>query len=258
MDASSISVLLAGLTDPVTLLLLVGGFLLGIFSVVMSGGGFFLSIPLFQWLFPAVSYGAIIGNLKLGSFFRGIGSTWENRKEIEFVPNMLWSIPLLIGTVLGASAIAQLDQRWILPVMVIAVLLAEFAPHITHLMNKRSFYGASLFTGAYTGFLGAGSGLLIMALLRIKHPSDEKVGHIKIQSSFIEWFIGIVAVIVHFFHGNLLLELWLVWSIGSLIGGVVGAKLLRKLGKMPGNIQRWVLRASFVLAIAVALMPYFK
>ena len=100
----------------------------------MSGGGFFLSIPLFQLLFPTVSYGVIIGNLKLGSFFRGVGSTWENRKEIEFIPMMLWSIPLLIGTVLGVSVIAQLDQRFILPFMILptcwAVLASPPAPRM--------------------------------------------------------------------------------------------------------------------------------
>jgi hypothetical protein len=32
---------------------------------------------------------------------------------------------------------------------------------------------------------------------------------------FIEWLIGIVAVIAHYFHGNLLLALWLVWSVTS-------------------------------------------
>src|SRR4029453_15614409 len=66
-----------------TALILVGGFVVGIFSVIV-GGGFFVSIPLLQFLFPSVSYGTILGNLKVGSFFRGIGSTVPNRKGMEW------------------------------------------------------------------------------------------------------------------------------------------------------------------------------
>jgi uncharacterized membrane protein YfcA len=89
-----------------TALLLVGGFVVGIFSVIV-GGGFFVSIPFLQFLFPSVSYGAIVGNLKVGSFFRGIGSTITNRKEIDWLGNLLWSVPLVIGTVLGVMVIGN-------------------------------------------------------------------------------------------------------------------------------------------------------
>src|SRR5262249_50083555 len=97
---SSISTLAPWLLTGETALLLVGGFIVGIFSVII-GGGFFVSIPLMQFLFPSISYGGIVGNLKVGSFFRGIGSTIENRKEIDWLGNLLWSVPLVIGTVLG-------------------------------------------------------------------------------------------------------------------------------------------------------------
>src|SRR5262249_61951051 len=70
-----------------TALLLVGGFVVGIFSVII-GGGFFISIPLLQFLFPSVSYGAIVGNLKVGSFFRGICSTITKRKEIDWLGDL--------------------------------------------------------------------------------------------------------------------------------------------------------------------------
>ena len=43
-----------------TALLLVGGFVVCIFSVIVGGGGFFVSIPLLQFLFPSVSYGATV------------------------------------------------------------------------------------------------------------------------------------------------------------------------------------------------------
>src|SRR6516164_8415529 len=84
MDLSWISAFAPWLLTCETVLLLVGGFIVGIFSVII-GGGFFVSIPLLQFLFPSVSYGAIVGNLKVGSFFRGIGSTITNRKGIDWL-----------------------------------------------------------------------------------------------------------------------------------------------------------------------------
>src|SRR5215475_1192333 len=124
MDLSWISALAPWLLRYQTALLLVGGFVVGIFSV-MIGGGFFVSIPLWQFLFPSVSYGAIVGNLKVGSFFRGIGSTITNRNEIDWIENLLWSVPLVIGTVLGVMVIAHLHQRWILPAIIAASALSE-------------------------------------------------------------------------------------------------------------------------------------
>ena len=253
MDLSWISALAPWLLTRETALLLVGGFVVGIFSVII-GGGFFISIPLLQFLFPSVSYGAIVGNLKVGSFFRGIGSTITNRKEIDWLGNLLWSVPLVIGTVLGVMVIAHLHQRCI----VAAIALSELAPWLAKHITKGSFQAASLATGAYAGFLGAGIGIILVALFRLKHPAVERIAHVKIQARFIEWLICIVAVIAHYFHGNLILALWLVWSVGSFAGGLVGGVLLEKLGAMSGKMQKSVLRLAYLAAIAGALLPFLN
>jgi uncharacterized membrane protein YfcA len=257
MDLSRIGALAPWVFTRQPALLLVGGFIVGILSVIV-GGGFFVSIPLFQFLFPTVSYGAIIGNLKVGSFFRGIGSTITNRREIDWLGNLLWSVPLVIGTVLGVMVIAHLHQRWMLPAIIAAIALSERAPWLAKRITKGSFQAASLATGVYAGFLGAGIGIILVALFRLEHPEDERIAHVKIQARFIEWLIGIVAVIAHYFHGNLILALWLVWSVGSFAGGLVGGVLLEKLGTMPGNIQKIVLRLAYLVAIAGALLPFLN
>src|SRR5262249_21876765 len=257
MDLSWIGALAPWLLTRQTALLLVGGFVVGILSVIV-GGGFFVSITLFQALFPTVSYGAIVGNLKVGSFFRGIGSTITNRKEIDWLGNLLWSVPLVIGTVLGVMVIAKLHQRWMLPAIIAAIALSELAPWLEKRITKGSFQAASLATGVYAGFLGAGIGIILVALFRLQHPEDEKIAHVKIQARFVEWLIGIVAVIAHYFHGNLILALWLVWSVASFAGGLAGGVLLEKLGAMPGNIQKIALRVAYLVAIAGAVLPFLN
>src|SRR4029453_12624120 len=152
MDLSCISALAPWLLTPETALLLVGGFVVGIFSVII-GGGFFISIPLLQFLFPRVSYGAIVGNLKVGSFFRGIGSTITHWKEMDWVGNLRWCVARVIGTVIGVMVIAKLHQRWMLPAIIAAIALSELAPWLAKRITKGSFQAASLATGAYAGFL---------------------------------------------------------------------------------------------------------
>jgi uncharacterized membrane protein YfcA len=167
-------------------------------------------------------------------------------------------VPLVIGTVLGVIVIARLHQRWMLPAIISAIALSELAPWLATRITKGSFQAASLATGVYAGFIGAGIGIILVALFRLEHPEVERIAHVKIQARFIEWLIGIVAVIAHYFHGNLILALWLVWSVGSFAGGLAGGILLEKLGAMPGNIQKSVLRLAYLVAIAGALLPFLN
>src|SRR5262249_33375632 len=151
MDLSWISALAPWLLTRETAALLVGGFVVGIFSVII-GGGVFIFIPPFRFLFPTGSYRAVLGDLTGGSFFPGIGSTITNRREIDWLGNLLWSVPLVIGTVLGVMVIAHLHQRWMLPAIIAAIALSELAPWLAKRITKGSFQAASLATGAYAGF----------------------------------------------------------------------------------------------------------
>jgi uncharacterized membrane protein YfcA len=167
-------------------------------------------------------------------------------------------VPLVIGTVLGVMVIAHLHQHWMLPAIIAAIALSELAPWLAKRITKSSFQAASLATGAYAGFLGAGIGIILVALFRLEHPEVDKIAHVKIQARFIEWLICAVAVIAHYFHGNLILALWLVWSVGSFAGGLAGGILLKKLGAMSGKIQKSVLRLAYLVAIAGALLPFLN
>ena len=231
------------------------GVLLGVVGVVV-GGTMFFSVPLFLWLFPEASFGALVGNLKVGSFFRGIGSTLSTFKQIQWKSSLLISVPPFLATILGASFIANLDQKWMLPAVIIAVILAELAPKIAHLVSQKNFYIASSMTGVYAGVFGAGIGIILTALLRLKYPKDSDIALVKIQARFIEWVLVITAVVTHFLHKNLFLEIWLPWALGGLVGGVLGGLVLKKIGHASGHIQKLILRFSFALAILIALIKF--
>lgn len=240
-----------------SLILVICGIMIGILSVLVGGGAFF-SAPLIQWLFPGVSLGAIVGNIKAGSFFRSIGSTITTHQHIQYKQNLKLSLIAIVGTLAGVSVIHDLSQKWLFPIIILAITVSIAAPRIAAHLGSKSFNAASFFIGFYAGFFGAGYGILMIALMRLKYPADEDIAFVKIQARFIEWLLATIAVIAHFLHGNLIVAIWIPWATGSIIGGVIGGIILKKLGSFSGRVQKSVLYISFAFALIVAGYHFFK
>ena len=240
-----------------TTILILCGVALG-FAGVVVGGTMFFSIPLFQWLFPEASFGVIVGNIKMGSFVRGIGSTASTAHKIEWKACVLLSIFPFLATILGVFFIASLNQKWLFPIIIFAVCLAELAPRVAPYITQKKFTIASIFSGVYAGVFGAGISIILMALLRLKHPLETQIAFVKTQARFIEWLLVISAVLTHFWHQNLILEIWFPWATGTLIGGLLGGLALNNLSHLSGKTQKYVLRTSFALAITIAGINFFE
>jgi uncharacterized membrane protein YfcA len=239
------------------LLIIAASFFVGIFSVI-AGGGMFFSMPFMQWLFPEVAFGVLVGNVKVGSLFRSIGSTWTTRKQIAWAHNAKVSLFAFIGTTVGSSFIANLSQKWMFPAVVLAVAFAILSPRVAHLVNARTFNLAAFLTGLYAGVFGAGIGLLLIALLRLKYTEDTAIAYVKIQARFVEMLLVAVAVATHFLHGNLVSMMWIPWSIGALGGGFAGGRLLDRLGTLPGRAQSAVLYFAFAESLIMAGVKFFE
>lgn len=248
MDFSALHLL-----APQSLWLMAGGCVIGIFAVVF-GGAMFFALPFIQAVAPGVSYGAVLGNIKVGSFFRSIGSTLSTWRQIAFADNFKISTLALAGTVAGASAIADLSQAWLLPSVALAIALAFLAPKIAPHVTEKTFGVAAFFTGVYAGIFGAGIGIILIALLRLKHPAETSIGHVKIQARFVEWILVSAAVLTHLFHSNIIAALWVPWSAGSIVGGYIGGVLLKKMGALSGTLQKAILYTAFALAFAFSAL----
>lgn len=239
------------------LLIAFAGLVIGVFSVV-AGGGMFFSMPFMQWLFPEVAFGVLVGNVKVGSLFRSFGSTFSTHPQIEYRRNLALSALLVPGTVVGSTFIAHLSQKWMFPAVVLAVFLTLAAPKIAHLITQKTFGLAAFVTGLYIGVFGAGSGLLLLALLRLKHKEDTEVAFVKIQARFVEMLTVVIAVATHALHGNIVAAIWIPWSAGALFGGYAGGRLLEKLGTLTGRAQMYILYLAFAISLAVAGVKFFE
>ena len=247
------------LTEPNTWWLLLGGVGIGIFGVVVGGAQFF-SIPLFQLLFPGIGLGALVANFKMGSFFRGIGSAVTTWSKINW--KLIYSIvgwPIL-GTLGGAFFVSQASRAWILPSVILAVVVNEFFTHFKKDFPRKIRTWMGPFIGFYAGIFGAGIGLWLMAWLRLFEPSENKIMELKIQARFIEWLLVIVALLVYSGSGVLIFSIWFPWSVGCLLGGILGGYSLRCLGTLSGRWQLMILRMSYLVALVSALSAgkYFR
>jgi uncharacterized membrane protein YfcA len=202
--------------------------------------------------------GAVVGNIKVSSFFRSIGSTASTFRQIEFLQNFKLVPVALVGTVLGATAISHIDQKWMLPAIVSAIIFTIQAPKFASRVTPQTFALASFITGVYAGVLGAGIGVMLVALLRLKHPEDTEIALVKIQARFVEFLLVIAAVITHIFNGSLISALWVPLSIGGIIGGYAGGVLLNKMGELSGLVQKRILYAAFSIDLLVAAKKFFE
>lgn len=244
------------LSSPKTWILLGAGIILPFWGGIIGGSSFF-SVGILQMLFPGAGFGTIIGNQKCSGLGRGFASLVVLWKEIEWRKIFPLIAMASLGAVAGASVIAQLDPKWILPAIIVAVLLSELAPRFADKFSRRHFFGASSLLGLYTGFLGMGAGILILGLLRTQWPAKESIMHIHIQKRVVIVILNFIAVVAHGLHGNLVAEMWVPFFTGNVIGGVLSSYLILRMRKLPGKVQHRLLYLSFAFAIGVAAWKTF-
>lgn len=237
------------------------GFCVGVFGVLF-GASMFLALPIFQIMFPGTgNIGALVGSIKVGSLMRGVGSSLTTREHLKR-PDLKRYAPVFVGVMAGVFLISSLSERFVIPVLVLAIFVTIFARPISTWIIKRPGLPPliGLMVGIYIGFFGAGAALLIMALIRIYEPvdygSDDKLILLQMQSRYMELLLGGIAVVGHVIVGTLVFgdwPMWLWWGIGAFIGGLVGGGILSAMKSVPPVIQRLMIYSSFAAALGVAL-----
>lgn len=237
------------------LIILIGGIVIGTLGATL-GATMFIAAPFWQIMFPHFTYGQILGNLKIGSFTRGIASTWSTRKKIKIKETLVPSALLALGTIISSLFIADLDQKYLLVAVVFSIVISELSPKIAHLITPRTRLICSFLIGIYMGILGAGTSLLLIALMRTIYKKPEELATAKIQALFIETIGITAATIILLSQSTLVYPYWAFWAIGSFIGGYIGGNLLNKTIQVSGKLQRIFLILVYIAAILPFLIKY--
>lgn len=230
------------------------------------GSGTLVTFPTLL-LFGYAPVSANVSN-SLGLVPGGLTGTWGYRQELRSLGPMLRRLgpASLVGSVIGALLLLVLPPaafETIVPVLIlIALLLVVFGPrlqkwaasqHADRITPGRwvALIVGILLAGVYGGYFGAAQGVLLLGIMSILLPLGlQQINGIK---NVLATIANLVAAIVFLVVAPELVD-WMVVlliSIGSLVGGVVGARVGRRL---PPVVLRGVIVVIGTIAIVNLLL----
>lgn len=230
------------------------------------GSGTLVTFPTLL-LFGYAPVSANVSN-SLGLVPGGLTGTWGYRQELRSLGPMLRRLgpASLVGSVIGALLLLVLPPaafETIVPVLIlIALLLVVFGPrlqrwaasqHADRITPGRwvALIVGILLAGVYGGYFGAAQGVLLLGIMSILLPLGlQQINGIK---NVLATIANLVAAIVFLVVAPELVD-WMVVlliSIGSLVGGVVGAQVGRRL---PPVVLRGVIVVIGTIAIVNLLL----
>lgn len=243
---------------------LLGGVLAGGINTVV-GSGTLISFP----ILIAVGLPPVTANVSntLGLVPGSATGAWGYRRELRGQGARLrWLIPAsVLGGVTGAFLLLWLPAsafETVVPVLIgLGVLLVVFGPNLQRRVAARHEHRGGLpergawwlwpgvyATGVYGGYFGAAQGVLLMALFGI--GIEDHVQRHNAIKLILAGLVNAVAAAVFVVVADV--DWWaaLIVAIGSIIGGLLGASIGRRL---PPAVLRAVIVVVGVVAI-VALV----
>ncbi len=233
----------------------------------LVGSGTLITFPTLL----AFGYPPLMANVSnnIGMVPGGVSGTWGYRAELEGQGRWVRLLaPMsLVGSIAGAVLLLLLPEKAfsaIVPVLLgISVVLVLIQPRLQRTLARRreeqgrdhhemsggrtaATVGGTFGAGIYGGYFGAAQGVLLVGLLGSLLPSSlQQVNAIKnLLSLIVNSVAAVTFVLVAREHVN-----WAVVGVialGTLIGGVVGSKVGRRL---PPTALRAVIVVVGVVAI---------
>lgn len=243
--------------EPSSYLLLAGAGILAGCLNVLAGGGSLIILPLmiFLGLDGAVANGTnrvaiLIQNIFAVAAFRQKGYS-DLKKSARY---SLWVLPgALSGAWIGATLTGGIFNKVLAGVMVLVLILMNLpkpGPDAKPLPPAITAMGM-LGVGFYAGFIQAGVGFILMAVLYRTARLD--LVRVNMHKVFIILVATAAALPVFIFQGKVLWGVGLTLAVGNAIGGWIGSHLQVRKGE---PLVLWSLRIAIVaLAIKLLLKP---
>ncbi|MFO7864189.1 MAG: sulfite exporter TauE/SafE family protein [Salinivirgaceae bacterium] len=245
------------------LILIVAGFLVGIINTI-AGSGTVITYSLFMLMgLPAPMAN---GTVRIGVIMQTMAATLTFRKAkvLEIRKGFIISIPIVIGSILGAQIAVSIPhdifEKVLAVVLVFMVVFIFINPskwiegQQTLNQKKLGWWQYLLFflTGVYGGFIHIGVGIILLAVLVLGAGYDlVKANAIKIMAVFL---YAPFALTVFMINGEVNYVLGGIAAIGNLIGGIVASQLAIKKG---ARFVKWFLIIIIVL-FAMKLLNIFE
>jgi uncharacterized protein len=241
---------------------LLAGVAAGAINTVVGSGTLITFPTLLAIGFPPVT--ANVSN-NIGLVFGGVTGTWGYRRELEGQDHRLRRlVPMsMLGSIAGALLLLRLPAsafEAIVPVLIgISVVLVLVQPRLAAALQKRRAAAGRpgdqvgvlamigvLLAGVYGGYFGAAQGVLLIGILGA--VLDESLQRINAAKNLLSLVVNLVAAITFLVVRPQAVS-WMVVAlvaVGSLIGGVLGARLGRALSS---TVLRLVVAVVGVVAV---------
>jgi uncharacterized protein len=240
-------------------IIIVTGFLAAFLNTV-GGGGSLFSVPILTFLgLPITNANATSRVALLFQNAFAVGGFRSKKVELPWPYSLYLGLASLGGGIIGsflASTIADaLFEKIFVIVMILSVFLIIYDPFKAkggEKLDTRSQVIGSIFfffIGIYGGFVQAGIGFLVIAVLSIVNNLN------LVKSNYVKVFAAIVytaaSVVVFAIQGKIMWVTGLILAIGHAMGGWYAARWSVDKGEV------WIKRIMIVSIIAMAVKMWF-
>ena len=228
----------------------------------IAGGGTFLTFPTLL----AVGIPALTANVSssVGVVPSYLGGLRGFRKEIAVHRRLLLqTVPWCIaGTLVGCTLLLRGSNetfRMVVPwligsgtiVFAVSPLVTRRLAHIdhSHPARRRTLAVGLFILSIYGGYFGAGLGILLLAVMAVALPLD--INELQGARVVLSILINSVAATVFVIRGHLCVEAVFVLLAGTLVGGIAGTALMKRLS--PNVVRALVIATGVLSTIRLAM-----
>jgi uncharacterized membrane protein YfcA len=252
--------MLSDISTLTLIFILIAAFSAGFVDAIAGGGGL-IQLPALLISFPDREVAEVAGTNKLGSIFGTSAAALNYRRNIKTDPKLLLAmvLPAFIGSGSGSLLATQISTEQ-LKVAIVVMLVAVFAYTLARpdlgkvevlkgAAKRQRTLGAvaGLTIGFYDGFIGPGTGTLLMIVL------VAALGFAFIGASAIAKVVNVAtnfaSILVFGISGSIMWVVGLAVGICNLAGGIIGSRVAIRRGS--DFVRKFYLVVTFALIVRV-------
>ena len=252
--------MLSDISTLTLIFILIAAFSAGFVDAIAGGGGL-IQLPALLISFPDREVAEVAGTNKLGSIFGTSAAALNYRRNIKTDPKLLLAmvLPAFIGSGSGSLLATQISTEQ-LKVAIVVMLVAVFAYTLARpdlgkvevlkgAAKRQRTVGAiaGLTIGFYDGFIGPGTGTLLMIVL------VAALGFAFIGASAIAKVVNVAtnfaSILVFGISGSIMWVVGFAVGICNLAGGIIGSRVAIRRGS--DFVRKFYLVVTFALIVRV-------